>query len=350
MSNSWRWLCALLIIWPTLILSIHWDSEGIPRLAHSVRMAGCLILAITLTIPERKAFLVGVLLGTAWASSVVIIHHHIISLPAWDIWEALLTVQGNASSQKWILFAAVSGISLWLGLSRESHFISRASLFLIAVILCFLVASYSISRNSHLVLILTPFLILIYRFRSSTAWLIGIFGTLALSLALFQLSPNMLSRFETAYGELKSLAEEGNFSGSASVRAQMLLTGWQQMLDHPFFGTGLGSWPEIWKHASLEYPELSGINNPHNDYILWGMETGIPGLLLLLLMLAKMLLQAWSNNRNALGGAGWVAVWALCLTAGVNAPFRDAAIGMSLLLLAAILATWPSRGSQSSNM
>jgi hypothetical protein len=43
-----------------------------------------------------------------------------------------------------------------------------------------------------------------------------------------------------------------------------------------------------------------------------------------------------------MAGIGWLASCSLAITAMVNAPFRDAAMGLSLLILAAALSSWPA--------
>ena len=350
LDSHWRWLLWLLLAWPGMVWLAHGTGlDALPRWAHSARLVACLALALTLPLHERKALLAGFLLGAIWTAGVVLVHHQLMPLPEWAIWHTLLSVKGNASSQKWILLATASGMGVWLAWQWLDTRWQRTALLALALLWGALVATYAVSRNAHLVLLLMPWLLLAYRYRQPRAWLLGGLLACGAGVLLWQWSPTMASRFNAGLGELGALALEGDFSGSVSVRAQMVWTAWAQMWQHPFIGTGLGSWAEIWAEASQRHPDMAGVNNPHNDYALWGMETGLPGLMLLVLMQVKMLHQAWQRPTTIWRGAGWLTTCALCLTAAVNAPYRDAALGMSLLILATSLSTWPTEPDNDSS-
>ncbi len=340
---QWRWLIFVFVAWPTILWFLHGaDLDSLPRWAHSVRVAIYLVLALTMPSHERKLMLWGFGLGALWASGVVVVHHHLTPLPEWAIWHALLSVKGNASSQKWILLATASGIGLWFAWQSRIHPWLRTIILVIALGIGVLVASVSISRNAILILMAVPLCLVPYRYRQLKVWLPALLGAVGLAYVLWATSPTVAERLTQAVQELHTLLESGNFDGSVSVRAHMFVTAWQQLWMHPFLGTGLGSWSDIWAQASQAYPLMTGINNPHNDYLLWGMETGVPGLLILSWLLVSLALAAWQNPNRLVGGAGWMASGALFITGMVNAPFRDAALGMSLVILTAVLATWPS--------
>ena len=93
----------------------------------------------------------------------------------------------------------------------------------------------------------------------------------------------------------------------------------------------------IWESASQDQPATSGYNNPHNDFLLWGMESGLPGLLLLVVFFVLLLLPAF-KQKNVEGGLGWLFGSALLVTCTINAPFRDATLGMALIVMAVAFA------------
>ena len=62
------------------------------------------------------------------------------------------------------------------------------------------------------------------------------------------------------------------------------------------------------------------------------METGIPGMLALVWMLVAFLVAGW-RQRSTAGGVTVIMAAGLAVTALVNAPLRDAALGMTLLFL-----------------
>lgn len=350
LGTHWRWLLLALLVWPALAWLAHGANlDALPRWAHSARMVACLALALTMPMQERKALLLGFGLGSLWAASVAALHHYVLPLPEWDIWHTLLSVKGNASSQKWILLATAVGMGLWLVWQARGPQWLRTMGLALALGVGALVASVSISRNAQLVLAAVPLCLVAYRYRQARAWLLAGLVAVGLTYALWQTLPAVNARFTLAMQELQALVDSGNYSGSVSVRAQMVWTAWTQMWQHPLLGTGLGSWAHIWAEASQRYPDMGGLNNPHNDFALWGMETGLPGLLMLLCLVGGLAVAAWRNPNPLMGGAGWMASIALSITAMVNAPFRDAALGMSLLILAAALATWPAPAQPQDN-
>mgnify|MGYP000907621782 CR=1 FL=1 len=115
----------------------------------------------------------------------------------------------------------------------------------------------------------------------------------------------------------------------------------QGMAAHPVFGTGVGSWLPHWRSISGVYAErlpederhhYTEINNPHNDFLLAGMETGVPGLLAMVWVLWRCLRSGWKDCTAAGAIAVVMAVTLICSSL-VNAPLRDAALGMTLLWL-----------------
>ena len=115
----------------------------------------------------------------------------------------------------------------------------------------------------------------------------------------------------------------------------------QGMLDHPWLGMGVGTWLPHWRTTWMAMDvdldaetkrHFSEINNPHNDFLLAGMETGILGLLLLAWVLWRFARLGWrqQSTPGSITVLMAVALFATCL---VNAPLRDAALGMTLLWL-----------------
>jgi O-antigen ligase len=65
-----------------------------------------------------------------------------------------------------------------------------------------------------------------------------------------------------------------------AVRVDAVRASTQMVLDHPWFGTGLGTWPTVYPaYAGLDTGLL--VNQAHNDWAQWAAEGGLPFLLLL---------------------------------------------------------------------
>lgn len=353
--DSWYWLLLLFLLWPVFTMIFNWHDDSFVRWSHSLRLAIVVWLALTMTLPERSRLLQGFLIGATYAIAVALTHEYLITLPEWVGWHQLLSITGNASSQKWIMLAAAIGVVLNFAISSERTEKQKITLSLIALLLVWMVFTFSISRNSYLVAITMPLAVLIYHIRKPRLWPLIAPSALAIGMVIIHLSSQASLRFQLAWNEFHNFIETGDLDGSVNVRTQMLQTAWNTMLEHPIVGAGLGSWQEIWYQVSAHYPEMAKQNNPHNDFLLWGMETGVPGLLLVVALLVRLGRDAWIQN-NLPGGIAWCLFWALAITSLVNAPLRDNSLGLSLLLLAVAYSNpklvpirkdyiWPRKGT-----
>ena len=335
----------ILVFLPALLATasvlIHGPHEQTgARLFHTYRSG--LVIAIGLIVCQihREWVLKGLFAGSWYALCIIVIHRFIIDLPIVSPYDDLLRVEGNAGSQKMIMLATVSGMAFWLMLisnERKSRLLYLAFWLTSASAVAF----HSISRNAYLVLLALPTAALIYRYRHPKGISIAILATVALGSAVWLGSETVRSRSYQAIDEIRSFAENGIYTGSANVRARMMLEATNQMLKNPLAGTGTGSWLELWRDKARSAPEVAEINNPHNDYLLAGMENGIPGLLALVGLLAVFLYVNWKVN-DQWGGLGFVVTVSVGITAAVNAPFRDAVMGMALIWVMAVCTRLPS--------
>lgn len=327
-------LLAAFVAWPCLLLLFNPAYEATAsRLFHLVRVAWVLVLGLLLTPREQRAALCG-FLGAAAVATLLVAIHHVWPLPEWTLWRNLVYLRGNNSSQKMLLMACAAGVafSLALGPGRTRH--QRLVLLLGWLAFSAVVVLHGMSRNAHVLVLVLPALALVYRFRTWAMATSAIVLALALSAAALQWSATVQLRVEQAMDDLQALETNGNYASSVGVRWRMYEEAWRGMVDHPITGTGLGSWETRWRAAATEYPDMAGINNPHNDFLLFGTETGVPGLLLLLATLGWFAVTAW-RARHAAAGAAWVLCGGLIMSAMVNAPLRDAGLGMALLWLMA---------------
>ena len=88
------------------------------------------------------------------------------------------------------------------------------------------------------------------------------------------------------------------------VRMELLKTGWYIFLEHPLTGAGVGSFPAMAKANSERYQVSEAVHlykRPHNQYIAALATRGIPGLVLLLMVLLiplKIAMSQKSFNRD----------------------------------------------------
>ena len=335
------WPLVAVVGWTLVVVAVGpWFEDTPSRVFHVARVALVLAVGVMLSTVEARAALWGFVMGAAFAA-LVVAAHHAWGLPDWRIWSSLLVSRNNFSSGNMISMAAASGICLVVAIS--SPFAARVRWLVLALALClaFTVAMHSVSRNA---LVLLPILLIaavVWRFRSMRATLAGITALVVLVAIVWQLSPNVQVRFSGIWTNYQDMKTSSNYSTSVGARWRMYQETIEGMVEHPFFGTGLGSWLPRWRtvwsglHQNMS-PELeyknSEINNPHNDFLLAGMETGVVGMLVLVWLIVAFVRVGW-QTRSMVGGATVVMGVTVFVTSLLNAPFRDAALGMTLLWL-----------------
>ncbi|WCJ59177.1 O-antigen ligase family protein [Fontisphaera persica] len=153
---------------------------------------------------------------------------------------------------------------------------------------------------------------------SKAGWLIA----LLLGVAVLWLGP-MAPRYKWALATALCLAGLLGFwwkhasyvaRGAPSARARLTYwrVAWDNVREHPAFGTGPGTFTAVYR--AKKPPEAESTRMVHNDYLQQATDSGLPGMLLYTLFVAGMLAGArparWQSNWPA---AAWLGVlgWAL---------------------------------------
>lgn len=344
---------ALFLGWALVVaVAGTWYPDAPTRLFHIVRVLVLLLLGMLLTPLEARFAIAGFLAGAVMAALIIAIHH-VIGLPAWDIWSSLLSSRNNKSSANMIMMAVAFGGLFYLGLRNDPRGPGRWLAWAAALALCITVALHALSRNAQLLLLVTVAVAIICHFRSLKAVLLAAIAVVIMSVGALQWSPSTQARFLGGIAQAERVATEGDFTTGVGERWRMASQAWHGMLAHPLIGTGLGSWLPLWRPVAMEAAGALGdeelhdhveINNPHNDFLLAGMETGVPGLLTTAWLLMAFVVRGW-RERSAMGDVTVMLSVGLVVIALVNAPLRDAAMGMVLLWLLGASVAGHQRGS-----
>jgi hypothetical protein len=181
LDKPWFLMIVLILIWPILTLPFNYNENFWGRYGHSIRFALCILIAINLKYIEKIWLIKGFVFGGVFASTIILIHNLIVVLPEWSLWHQLLSVTGNASSQKWIMLAVMPAIFLLISLGEIEKY-QKFVVLLFAVIAFNIVAYFSISRNSHIILIFCLLAAVTYKFRNLKYWIFAFVLMLALSI------------------------------------------------------------------------------------------------------------------------------------------------------------------------
>lgn len=342
-SKQIMFLLAAFVLWPIFVTTYYgWFTDTTTRLFHVVRVALLLQMGLMCTTSERLAAFKGLIWGGLF-TCLIIITHQITALPDWAIWRNLLEVQGSQSSRAMIMLAIASGICLamWVK-TKDGSKIQSLTWLASGILFAAVMATYSISRNAQIVLLSMPFILLIHHYRSWRGVLISAGGCAIFVLLSWNFFPNIPTRFSQAAIELEGFLGSGNCDSSVGVRFAMSKMAWNNLMTHPWMGTGIGSFVEYWMPlAKQNCPSAAGIRQPHNDFLLFAMEAGWMGLITTLAVIFWFLRISWNQSRVS-GAVGLLLCVSLIITGFINSPMRDAGIGFVMIFLLAASNTLPN--------
>ena len=136
---------------------------------------------------------------------------------------------------------------------------------------------------------------------------------------------------------------------SVQTRMEISSTTTRAALEYAPVGSGFGSFVETYR--MFEDParvDTTYVNHAHNDYLELLLETGLPGLILLLLFLAwwaSLAVRQWRGAADAYGRAASIACAAILAHSFVDYPLRTAAIAVLFAMCLALMAQPRSVGS-----
>ena len=184
------------------------------------------------------------------------------------------------------------------------------------------------------------------------------FGGMAIPVALVALLAIGTGKGPHGLMEIGNGIEIFNHSGdvstsSSSIRLNLWHRSLQSIAENPGWGTGAGSWGrELNRQEALHAPAtfVRTAANPHQEYLLWGIELGVPGVLLLCGVLAALYRDSLlldQPGRRAMQSV----LAALALACLFNCALYDALIGdffcvaLSLTLALGGRVASPARGA-----
>ena len=131
-------------------------------------------------------------------------------------------------------------------------------------------------------------------------------------------------------------------SSSVQSREQILRTTSKAIADYMPLGSGLGSFAKVYRlYENPDAVTNEYVIHAHNDYVELALELGVPGVVLLLLLLVWWLVQSFAVWRKGEGGP-WargasIASAAVLVHSLVDFPLRTAAISTCFAMCLALL-------------
>lgn len=207
-------------------------------------------------------------------------------------------------------FAALANVFFVL-MGRSAHVISIA-LISIAIM-------WELPKKYRAVVVLLPFL---------------------LAVGLFFASSKVRDRLILVETEVSAYSAQQKANTSSGIRLDLWNTAIQAIGEYPVAGSGIGSWSTQFNRLQHEknpaHIDIAGNGNPHQEFLLWGVQLGIPGILLFIALLFSM----WRDTlkmARPYARATQSTLLALAVACLFNSSLYDAQIGDFFCVLIGLL-------------
>ena len=161
-----------------------------------------------------------------------------------------------------------------------------------------------------------------------------------LALGLFFSSTKVRDRLSQVETEVLAYSAQHKPDTSSAVRLNFWRTAIHTIGQHPLAGSGAGSWVTEFYRVQREqnpvYIDTDSHGNPHQEYLLWGVQLGIPGILLFFGLLLSVLRDTLKMERSY-ARATQSTLLALAVACLFNSSIYDALIGDFFCILLGLL-------------
>ena len=264
-----------------------------------------------------SAWMIFLKMPVPWALSQFSLSHNVVFSSYLD--EGLMSAVFAAFSWhlrmlvpgKYGHYFAVSACLLALG--NVFFLLQGRSAHVVAILLIALAITWQMPRKYRLTVVVLPFFLVAILYLSSTK--------------VQNRMDGLKKEVETFSFQQGVNVESNNSSG---IRLHFWHRASQSILENPVFGAGAGSWSNEFNRLerinNRAQTEIEPLGNPHQEYLLWGVQLGVPGILLLLALMISFLKDTLSMDKQS-AQATQSALLALAVACLFNSSLYDAQIG-----------------------
>ena len=209
-----------------------------------------------------------------------------------------------------VAFAAVANI-LFVLMGRTAHVVS--------IVLISVAIMWELPKKYRPFMVLLPFL---------------------LAVGLFFTSSKVRDRMTLVQTEVLAYSTQRTADTSSGIRLDLWNTAVQSISEHPLGGSGIGSWSTQFNRLQHEknpaHVDIDGNGNPHQEFLLWGVQLGIPGILIFIALLFSI----WRDTLKfptPYARATQSTLIALAVACLFNSSLYDAQIGDFFCILIGLL-------------
>ncbi len=331
--NSPLFFPALALLILSLFSSLFISDSGYHPFEHLLHYQIYFVLLMLISVGgggwQKKSidvFLVGAVYGTS-----IFFLTRIFAFPNWTIFRNYISYEGNKSVSLGIFLGIAAAISLLYSL-HENNKNNKIIYGLIYIYISIAVLFFAKTRSGHVALISLSLLVIAmnFKFRRSS-FILSIILAILLAVS-WQSSTLFKDRTTRLVNDLIVFSKGGTPSMEAARLEFFVHTG-EMISEKPITGHGVGAW-------RAQYPDrargliTAEMSAPHNDYLLYWAELGIPGLLALWWIWFSLIRSG--RNFHNLQGQILITLTTVTIIGGLtNTILRDWRFGVPIMILTA---------------
>ncbi|CAM8667941.1 RfaL Lipid A core - O-antigen ligase and related enzymes [Oxalobacteraceae bacterium] len=253
-------------------------------------------------------------------------------LPDWTVFSYYHQYAGNKSISLGIFMAITAA---WM-LNEAFDASERRTMLAYLVAYAFtewVVVQFAVTRTGTLMVYLLSALVILRRFKFNPRSLVIAAAVTVVIIGVISSNGDGNRRLQ-GVGTAITALQDGSAVTGESNRLQFLRVTGAMIAEKPFIGFGIGGWRQ-------EYPvraqglETAFMSTPHNDYLLYGSELGVIGLILLAWIFGGLVRESL-RTKSTKSTALLLVIVALVVSSMFNAMLRDWRFGVPLMLMIAI--------------
>ena len=195
-------------------------------------------------------------------------------------------------------------------------------------------------RTGYLIAILVLTLVAVWALPKRWQWPAVLLVPILMMTSLWFGSSKIQARIALVAAESRAFISNAEVGSSAAFRLNAWRRSWQAIAEQPLTGHGVGAWTGVVKRlegANGTAVFGSGkLSNPHQEFMLWGVELGLLGLLLLPAWIVA-LLRDFVRFKAPVAHAGISVTLAMAVACLFNSSLFDGLIGDYFCVLLGLL-------------
>ena len=196
-----------------------------------------------------------------------------------------------------------------LSISNVLFVLSGRSGHVVAIALLSVAIMWELPRRFRPVVVVLPFVILAVLY----------FG-----------SSKVRDRLNMVKSEAQAFSSTQPTDTSSGIRLSFWLSAMRMIKEQPVAGLGVGSWSteynRMQRAANPAHQNINGNGNPHQEYLQWGLQLGVPGLVLLMALMVAVFRDTL-GMPTATARAAQSTLLGLAVACLFNSSLYDALIG-----------------------